>query len=158
MVMTLFDKQLHSEISLINYLPVAARSGVISDLVTWGCALKHKKCNRCLLSLDLMILMTCSSVYKSCEISWVSKDTFSLWLKSDNLAYTMQIQSLPSSISPIWVIPPHVGKNRGKWKGWKLNPGHLGLNHQCYATDSQQPDDHQPSQSYMYCIFLPHNI
>ena len=29
------------------------------------------------------------------------------------------------------------------------NPGHSCLSHQCSATEPRQPDDHQPSQSYI---------
>ena len=49
------------------------------------------------------------------------------------------------------------GKNRGKWKGWLLagiKPRTPGLCSQCSATELQQPDNHQPSQSSIYTVQL----
>ena len=102
------------------------------------------------------------------------------WRKDvEQLQATVEVQSKSHSAYNKWILMLW-GENRGKWKSWQSLHGSRtqdtsGLSRQCSATEPQQPDNHQPSQSsvcttecpsrmhtwqplFYFPLFSPHNI
>ena len=82
-----------------------ARFGVLSDTCWFmGLCLQHKESFWTWISCCWQI-SAYSSVYESCNVSWASKDRFSLWL------HIWQFCLHHVNITPTWVTLPRVARN-----------------------------------------------